>query len=296
MDQIKILVTGANGFIGTYLLPLLKTSFDVLGLQRAGVESSGMMNVDYCNQSELNSIFNSFQPNVVIHLASNTSRTRSMSELPLFLESNVKVTNAILLAGSTLSKPPKYIFLSSAEVYGPQSGRLSEDAPLNPASPYGISKVYSEELFSFYHRNYGISAHILRLFNAYGVGQSKGFFFADILDAHKNKREFQMTRGEQKRDFIYIGDVVRAIEMFIHRPDILEYVNLSSGNALSLNAITTLFNEKVNGSLNVNQCLPYRTNELWEVSGNNNRLLSLGFTINFTIEMGLNAMLEYEKV
>lgn len=292
MDQIKVLVTGANGFIGTYLMPFLQSTYEVLGLQRNGADRIGYKQVDYSNQSEINSIFKSFKPHVVIHLASNTSRTRSMSELPQFLESNVQLTNAILLAGSTLSKPPKYIFLSSAEVYGPQIGSLSEDTPLNPASPYGISKVYSEELFDFYHRNYGVSAHILRLFNAYGVGQNKGFFFADLLDAYKSKREFQMTRGEQKRDFIYIGDVVRAIEMFIHRPDILEYVNLSSGNALSLNAITALFNEKVKGSLTVNQCLPYRTNELWEVSGNNSRLLSLGFTMNFTIEMGLNAMLE----
>lgn len=292
MDQIKVLVTGANGFIGTHLMPFLQSTYEVLGLQRNGADRIGYKQVDYSNQSEINSIFKSFKPHVVIHLASNTSRTRSMSELPQFLESNVQLTNAILLAGSTLSKPPKYIFLSSAEVYGPQSGSLSEDSPLNPASPYGISKVYSEELFDFYHRNYGVSAHILRLFNAYGVGQNKGFFFADLLDAYKSKREFQMTRGEQKRDFIYIGDVVRAIEMFIHRPVILEYVNLSSGNALSLNAITALFNEKVKGSLTVNQCLPYRTNELWEVSGNNSRLLSLGFTMNFTIEMGLNAMLE----
>lgn len=292
MDQIKVLVTGSNGFIGTYLMPFLQSTYEVLGLQRNGADRIGYKQVDYSNQSEINSIFKSFKPHVVIHLASNTSRTRSMSELPQFLESNVQLTNAILLAGSTLSKPPKYIFLSSAEVYGPQSGSLSEDSPLNPASPYGISKVYSEDLFDFYHRNYGVSAHILRLFNAYGVGQNKGFFFADLLDAYKSKREFQMTRGEQKRDFIYIEDVVRAIEMFIHRPDILEYVNLSSGNALSLNAITALFNEKVKGSLTVNQCLPYRTNELWEVSGNNSRLLSLGFTMNFTIEMGLNAMLE----
>lgn len=292
MDQIKVLVTGSNGFIGTYLMPFLQSTYEVLGLQRNGADRIGYKQVDYSNQSEINSIFKSFKPHVVIHLASNTSRTRSMSELPQFLESNVQLTNAILLAGSTLSKPPKYIFLSSAEVYGPQSGSLSEDSPLNPASPYGISKVYSEELFDFYHRNYGVSAHILRLFNAYGVGQNKGFFFADLLDAYKSKREFQMTRGEQKRDFIYIEDVVRAIEMFIHRPVILEYVNLSSGNALSLNAITALFNEKVKGSLTVNQCLPYRTNELWEVSGNNSRLLSLGFTMNFTIEMGLNAMLE----
>ena len=292
MDQINVLVTGANGFIGTYLMPFLQSKYKVLGLQRNGADRVGYKQVDYTNQSEINSIFESFYPRVVIHLASNTSRTRLMSELPQFLESNVQLTNALLLAGSTLSNPPKYIFLSSAEVYGPQSGSLSEDTPLNPVSPYGISKVYSEELFDFYHRNYGISAHILRLFNAYGIGQNCGFFIADLLNSYQSKREFQMTRGEQMRDFIYIDDVVRAIEMFIHRPDILEYVNLSSGNPLSLNAITTLFNEKVKGSLTVNQCLPYRTNELWEVSGNNSRLLSLGFTVNFTIEMGLNAMLE----
>ena len=106
MDQIKVLVTGSNGFIGTYLMPFLQSTYEVLGLQRNGADRIGYKQVDYSNQSEINSIFKSFKPHVVIHLASNTSRTRSMSELPQFLESNVQLTNAILLAGSTLSIPP----------------------------------------------------------------------------------------------------------------------------------------------------------------------------------------------
>lgn len=296
MGGLKILLTGANGFVGRNLLTHLLPNYAVLGLQRTSPEHPYCLQVDYNDPTRLEAIFQSFQPDVVIHLASNTSRTRAMHELPRFIDANLHLTNQLLLAGITLPQPPKFIFLSSAEVYGPQTGCLDESTQTNPVSPYGISKVYAEELLELYHRNYGIAVHVLRVFNAYGNGQDPGFFFADLMRAYRESKVFEMTGGEQKRDFIYIQDLVRAIEMFIYRPNLFECVNISSGIPISLAHVVEVFSEKVKGQLEVSKTLPYRANEIWEISGNNSTLNGLGFNLLFSLEQGIEAMLGHEKV
>lgn len=296
MGGLKILLTGANGFIGRNLLRHLEPKFSVLGLQRTIATEPFCLQVDFNDQIGLEQIFQSFQPDVVIHLASNTNRTRAMHELPKFIDANLNLTNQLLLAGISLQTPPKFIFLSSAEVYGPQSGCLDESTITNPVSPYGISKVCAENLLALYNRNYGISAHILRVFNVYGNGQDPGFFFADLMRAYREGTVFEMTAGEQKRDFIYIQDLIRAIEIFIHRPNLLECVNISSGNAISLSRVVEIFNDKVKGQLVVSKTLPYRANEIWEIAGNNSKLIRLGFQLLFSIDNGIEVMLEHEKV
>jgi len=296
VDKIKVLITGSNGFIGRNLISYLEPNFEVLGLQRSPANKSCCMQVDYNDISQLTRVFETFQPMVVVHLASVTSRTRSMDDFSSFIDANVALTNRLLFIGTSLVKPPKFIFLSSSEVYGPQLGKLTEKASLQPVSPYGLTKAIAESLFDFYYRNYGISAHIIRLFNAFGPGQEKGFFFSDLLASFNENKVFEMTKGEQKRDFIFIDDVTKAIEMFIYRDNILECVNLSSGNPLSLNQIIQMFNLKVNGKLKVNKCIPYRQNEIWEMYGDNELLLSFGYKLDFSISMGLDLMINNEKV
>lgn len=295
MDKLRVLITGVNGFIGQHLFAYLLPNYEVLGLQRSDSQKKGHQKIDFSESSQLKKLFESFQPQVVIHLASSTSRTRSMDDFSLFMESNVELTERLLFHGASLSTPPKFIFLSTSEVYGPQSGSLNETSNLNPVSPYGLSKCFAESVFEYYHRNYGIATHILRLFNTYGPGQSKGFFFADLMSAQNENRVFEMTLGEQKRDFIYIDDVVRAIEMFIHRPNLIEYINLSSGNPVSLNEIVEVFNEIIQGKLKVDPSLPYRSNEIWDLSGNNEKLTELGFALKYSLRDGINALLKSEK-
>lgn len=288
MDQITVLVTGANGFIGSHLLNHLSKNnqFKLIGIQRRGDEN------DSYAQTSLINLFQTHKPSVVVHLASNTSRSRDFQVMPAMLDGNVGVTYRLLEAARITAINTKFVFLSSAEVYGPREGMVMETDELKPVSPYGISKVMCEELFDIYRRNFGIETHILRLFNCFGPGQARGFFISDLLHAYYSNQPLEMTKGLQKRDFLFINDVIRAIEIFILKQPMFEIINLSSGKLISLREITELANLMLEPrKIEILDHLPYRPFEIWEMYGNNDRLIRSGMTEFEDFSAGLRTCL-----
>jgi nucleoside-diphosphate-sugar epimerase len=291
---LKVLVTGANGFIGRQVVLELvsRSDVEVLGLQRSPSDKAFLKEVDYFNSDHMRRIFQEFKPDAVVHLASDTSRSRESKLLPRFLEANVSLSHCLLEAAAACSLNPKFVVFSTSEVYGPQEGILNESANLRPVSPYGVSKKMMEQLFEYYARLYGMHCDVFRLFNAYGIGQSEGYFLADLSKAFAVKQVFNMTKGEQQRDFVYIKDVVNAVVFSIRRTEGFNVYNLSTGNLVSLNEVVEKFETLIAPRpLQVRKDLPYRSNEIWRMGGDPSKLKQAGFQCAFDLDAGLKEML-----
>lgn len=242
---MKILVTGGAGFIGSNLVDqLVNEGHDVLAIDNfsTGKRSYCNENARYIHMSILDerlpSIFDNFHPEIVIHLSAQVSVASSITEPMQDAEANILGTIAILQQCVRLGVR-KIIFASSAAVYGnPVYLGLDEDHPVSPVSPYGLSKYSCEQYIQLYSKMYDLDYTILRFANVYGERQDKGgeggvisIFMKDILEGRK---PVIYGDGLQTRDFIYVGDVVRASIAALNKGS-KGIFNISTNEATSIN-------------------------------------------------------------
>lgn len=240
------LVTGGAGFIGARLSQALVESG--WGVRVLDDESTGRaerlhavadrvewLRADLCDERALDRAAAGAQ--CVFHLAAIASVPRSVAE-PLEtqrvnLQGSLRVLEAARRHGAR-----RVVFASSSAVYGEGSGRPSreEDAP-EPLSPYALQKLSAEHYLRLYDRLHGIETVSLRLFNVYGPGQDPRSGYAAVipsfLDAGLRGRPLRVHgRGEQTRDFVYVGDVVQALQIAADAPGISgRCFNVASGRA-----------------------------------------------------------------
>lgn len=205
----KILITGGAGFIGSHLAErlLIKdaqiTICDNNELDIKGVKFVKSDLSDYLKKSKLSFDY-------IFHLAGNSSIASSIQD-PLFdYEKNVRSTILLLENLRKLQIKPLLIYASSAAVYGiPQNIPISENDPVLPISPYGISKLSAERYIAFFVREHDIKATILRFFSVYGPGQKK----QTIFNLSKKIRDGEKIEIDprQSRDYIYIDDLIKAM-------------------------------------------------------------------------------------
>lgn len=259
---MKVLITGATGFIGYHLsLALAKLGFDVFGIDNLSrgkaervdiLKSNGVKFalMDIRDQQALKNFIQETKPKVIIHLAALISVEESFQKPRLYEEVNAEGTKNIILASKSCNVE-KFIYISSAAVYGnPIKLPINEDHPTNPLSPYGLTKLkgefYVKELFEG-------NSIILRLFNVYGQGQNieyAGVIIRFIERVKKGLPPIIFGDGEQCRDFIHVNDVIEAILKSINAGiEGCEIFNIASGKAVKIKdlaySIIKLFNAKL---------------------------------------------------
>ncbi|MGC9178077.1 MAG: NAD-dependent epimerase/dehydratase family protein [Conexivisphaera sp.] len=241
---MRILVTGAAGFIGSRLARALRgRGHEVLGVDLRGGE--GIARADVRDRAAIVSLASGFGPDAVAHLAALISAPESVSRPAEYLENNAMGTvNA--LEAARLSGARAFLYFSSVAVYGePAELPLREDSPTNPANPYGLSKLVGEEAARGYGRFYGMRCVILRPSNVYGPGQSPDY--AGVVEAFARAIAEGRTPvihgdGEQTRDFVHVDDVVNAAIIALESGASGTY-NVSSGRSVSVNELARLFEE-----------------------------------------------------
>lgn len=254
---MKVLVTGGAGFIGSHLVDgLLARGHSVTVLDDL---SSGTM--DNLKTHKDKSSFQFIQGDIrdagavkralagvdaVIHEAAMISVPLSVKD-PEFARS-VNVDGTLTLLKASLGHGVKrFVFASSCAVYGEQVELpISENAPLQPLSPYASSKLSAEKNCLAFHEREGLETVCLRYFNVYGPRQTFGEYAGVMMKFFERLRSDQPPiiygDGEQTRDFVYVSDVVDATLLALKHEGVAgEVINIGTGRGVNINELCEIF-------------------------------------------------------
>ncbi|MDD1690301.1 MAG: NAD(P)-dependent oxidoreductase [Methanoregula sp.] len=303
----RILVTGANGFIGSRLVKkLLDRGYDVGILVR---ESSDLRSIDTIldrisvfrgdirNCEDVSDTVVKFIPDVVMHLVTYYAVEHSSSEVNVMVETNVMGT-INLLEAARMNKVKLFINTSTCAVYEQQDRALSEQDPVSPQNLYALTKLQAEEACRFYALNYSVDGITLRLFPPYGPGDHERRLIPYLIHAFSTNQTPQITSGEQKWDFIFVDDIVDAyIAVLTTYPfrERYDVINIGTGNPRSVRQIVQSIMKLMNKDIELSWgVLPHRKNELWYNSSDNKKAEDLlGWKPVTDIHDGLRMTIEY---
>lgn len=218
------LVTGGAGFIGSHLVEALLErgervrvldNFSTGKWENLSLKSDWLEIVegDLRDAELIEQVIRGV--GVIYHLAADVSVTRSMEDPQTCFDINVQGT-INLLDGAKKEAVQRVVVSSSCAVYGDsRTFPLREDGPIHPLSPYAASKRVDEVYAGVYTRAFGVPVVSLRYFNVYGPRQSPDSVYAAAIPIFINamlngKSPTVYGDGDQSRDFVYVGDVVRA--------------------------------------------------------------------------------------
>ncbi|MCS7208409.1 MAG: dTDP-glucose 4,6-dehydratase [Fimbriimonadales bacterium] len=240
-----VLITGGAGFIGSHFTEYLLSRYPdyqvrVLdALTYAGrrenlatVEDNPRFTFIRGDVRDKHAVQQAMQgTDYVVHFAAETHVDRSILDPDAFITTDVYGTFVMLEAARQL-KVQRFVHVSTDEVYGSiERGVFTEQSPLQPSSPYAASKAAADLLAQAYYRTYGVPVLIVRPCNTYGPRQypEKLIPFFTVRALHDEPLPLYGD-GQQRRDWLYVGDHVRAIDVVLHSGQIGEAYNIAGGN------------------------------------------------------------------
>ncbi len=261
MKNKNILITGGAGFIGSHITDTLINDNEVTIVDN--LSTGNIKNLKYLNHDNLNfieaDICNTNLDDVtsgidyIFHLA-------AMASVPLSVENPIKCNEINVDATLKLLKSAvdndvrKIVFSSSSAVYGENRNMpLKETEPLMPTSPYAASKASCEVYLKSFFESYGLNYTALRYFNVFGPKQDKNSQYAAVIPNFisallEGKQAEIYGDGEQTRDFVYVGDVVKA-NISACTSSFNGAVNVASGEKLTVNKLYEIIKDTLGSDL-----------------------------------------------
>ncbi|MGZ7159816.1 MAG: NAD-dependent epimerase/dehydratase family protein, partial [Methanobacterium sp.] len=249
MKNKKVIVTGGLGFIGSHIVERLHQNNEILIIDDESTgKKENIRNMDFSKiDTTLGSITSVNLEEIfegcdyVFHLAAQTSVPKSVDDPFTTNEININGTLKVLEASKNTGIK-KVVFSSSSAVYGEtKSVPISENTPINPISPYAISKISGELYCKAYNELYGLSTISLRYFNVFGPKQDPNSQYAAVIPIFinkilKNERPVIYGDGEQTRDFISVKNVVDANILAAESKETGAF-NIGLGKSTSINEL-----------------------------------------------------------
>jgi nucleoside-diphosphate-sugar epimerase len=294
---MKLLITGSSGFIGSYLLPILKQKYQVHELKN-----------DLTNHKAVYDEVLEVNPNIIVHLAARTEVEKSFYEQTSFSEVNYVGTVNLIEAAVKLPDLKNFVFASTMEVYGWQpisdevkmngtpatSVAFDENTPPNPNAPYAVAKYACEKYLEYANRCLGLPFTALRQTNCYGR-KDNDFFVTEqfITQMLSNPHEVNFGYSEPYRNFIFVSDLIDAWVSVIDNHEKCNsgmIFTIGPDNPIKIKDYANLIAKKIgwNGKINWNK-KPYRAGEIYWLNSNNNLITeTLGWSPKVSLDDGLD--------
>jgi len=288
MTQVKtIVLTGATGFVGKYLAEKYNAEgYSIIALIRNTSDTSVIRNLKnvrlHIIDEHLENVFQTNKIDGVVHVATSYGDNSPASEI---LEANLMFPTRLL---EFAAKYNVDFFINTDTFFTKSAGEYSH------LNTYTLSKIFFTAFFKTFSNR--IKCVNLKLEHVYGAGDSEKKFVPMMLKRlSMNEASIDLTEGFQKRDFIYIKDVVEAywkVSENIHVLDAYTEFEVGTGNSVSIKEFVTAAKKISNSVSTLNfGALPAREGEFVESKADNESLKEIGWTSVFDFEMGLHEML-----
>lgn len=265
--QLRILVTGGAGFIGSnFVFHMLKEHPDYHIICLDALTYAGNLSTlkdvmdnpqfkfirrDIRDRNAIDAVFAEYHPDIVVNFAAESHVDRSIENPGIFLETNI-IGSSVLMDASKKYGVSRFHQVSTDEVYGDlpldrPDLLFKETTPLHTSSPYSASKASADLLVQAYHRTYGLPVTISRCSNNYGPYQfPEKLIPLMIINALNDKKLPVYGKGINVRDWLYVEDHCKAIDLILHKGKDGEIYNIGGHNEMRNIDIVKLILKKLN--------------------------------------------------
>lgn len=307
---MKILVTGAGGFVGQHLIKkLLLNKHNIIAMDFVSNSILKKWNIPVYNTNildfiDVEKVIKKEKPDAIIHLAAQSNVGKSWEKTKLTTSVNIEGTLNLYKAFFNVNSEGKFLNIGSSDEYGLTAKMgipLTEEMECKPQNPYSISKYCTEQLLLQLSKKDNVSVISTRSFNHFGPGQNTGFVISDfasqIAKIKMNLIDNVIYVGDLNaaRDFVYIDDVIDAYTALIENKIPNGVYNISSGKSYKirdiLNLLIKLSNEEIKVSIDKSK---FRPAEVLNFVGASYKLKSVtSWDIKVDLVEGLKKTLDY---
>ncbi len=292
----RVLLTGATGFIGSYVARRLAAEKEVhvSVLARASSDpwrirdvapQPTRIDVDLGDGEALTGALAQARPDVVVHLAwkgvGNAERNAPVQQ------ENLPDTLALIRAAHAAGAKA-FVGLGSQAEYGPSSGALAETAPTHPTTLYGVTKLATCHFARYLCGELGMRYAWVRVFSTYGAMDNPSWMIPSLVLQLLARKKPALTKGEQRWDYLHVCDAADAIAKVALTPTATGVFNLGSGEAGTIRAFVERIRDAIDPSLPLGFGeVPYRPDQVMHLEANIDRLRALGWRPTMPLERGL---------